>query len=283
MRKTTLISYADRHARVMRHIACHLDARLSLEDLSEVAALSPFHFHRVYRAMQGETTAQTVRRLRLHRAAAALIETERPVARIATEAGYGSVEAFTRAFGADYGLSPAAYRMQRALILPRHTVPLQESTMYEVTLKRFPGARLAVMPHKGSYQKIGGAFEQLSAWMVKHGMFGPETKMIGVYLDDPEAVAEADLRSYAGFSVPGSFNGIDGVEALTLQAGDVAAVVHKGPYAELPRAYAHLYSQWLPSSGREPADQPCFELYLNNPSQVPPTEWLTEVALPLKM
>ena len=102
MRKATLISYADRHARVMRHIADHLDGRLSLEDLSEVAALSPFHFHRVYRAMQGETTAQTVRRLRLHRAAAALIETELPIARISAEAGYGSVEAFTRAFNADY-------------------------------------------------------------------------------------------------------------------------------------------------------------------------------------
>ena len=154
--------------------------------------------------------------------------------------------------------------------------------MYEVTLKSFPGARLAVMPHRGSYQKIGAAFEQLSAWMVKHQMFAADTKMFGVYLDDPDSTPEAELRSYAGFSVPLTFNGADGVEALTLQAGDTATVLHKGPYAELPRAYAHLYSQWLPTSGREPADQPCFELYLNNPSQVPPTEWLTEVALPLK-
>ena len=154
--------------------------------------------------------------------------------------------------------------------------------MYDVTVKSFAGADLVVMPHRGSYQKIGRAFEQLSAWMGSRGLFGPDTKMYGVYLDDPDATPEADLRSYAGFTVPGDFKGGDDVERFTLQAGEIATVVHKGPYAELPRAYAHLYATWLPSSGREPADQPCFELYLNNPAQLPPTEWLTEVALPLK-
>ena len=154
--------------------------------------------------------------------------------------------------------------------------------MYDVTVKPFAGAHLAVMPHKGSYQRIGAAFEQMSMWMAKHRMFGADTKMIGVYLDDPDAVAEADLRSYAGFTVPASFKASDGVEAFTLAPGHVASVVHKGPYAELPRAYAHLYAVWLPTSGREPANTPCFETYLNNPAQLPPTEWLTEVALPLK-
>ena len=72
--------------------------------------MSPHHFHRIYHAMQGETAADTVRRLRLHRAAVELITGELPVTRIARRAGYGSQEAFTRAFKTAYGVPPARYR-----------------------------------------------------------------------------------------------------------------------------------------------------------------------------
>jgi AraC family transcriptional regulator len=57
---------------------------------------------------------------------------------------------------------------------------------------------------------------------------------------------------------------------------------HKGPYAELERAYAWLYGTWLPQSGEEAADRPVFEEYLNNPRALPPQEWLTDICLPLQ-
>jgi AraC family transcriptional regulator len=68
----------------------------------------------------------------------------------------------------------------------------------------------------------------------------------------------------------------------SLAPGRVATLVHKGPYAELERVYRILYEEWLPESGEEADDRPCFEQYLNNPRDVPPSEWLTEVFLPLK-
>ena len=95
--RATRTDYADRLERVFRWLADHLDDTLDLARLADVACLSPYHFHRVYRAMQGETAADTVRRLRLHRAAVDLITGELPVARVARRAGYGSQEAFTRA------------------------------------------------------------------------------------------------------------------------------------------------------------------------------------------
>ena len=62
-------TYLDRIERVRAHIRADLDAPLDLDALAEVACMSRFHWHRIYQAMSGETTAQTVRRLRLARAA----------------------------------------------------------------------------------------------------------------------------------------------------------------------------------------------------------------------
>ena len=61
-----------------------------------------------------------------------------------------------------------------------------------------------------------------------------------------------------------------------------ASVLHKGPYAELERAYRYLFREWLPDSGYEAADFSCFEEYLNDPRETPPGELLTRVHLPLK-
>jgi AraC family transcriptional regulator len=106
----TVEDYAARVERVHAYLAAHLDRDLDLDHLAGVACFSPFHFHRIYHALQGETVAESVRRMRLHRAALDLIEGAMPVARIATRAGYGSQAAFTRAFRTAYGTPPAAYR-----------------------------------------------------------------------------------------------------------------------------------------------------------------------------
>lgn len=61
--------YAARLARVLDHIYDHLDEPLDIQKLAEIACLSPYHWHRIYHAMYGESLPTTVRRLRLHRAA----------------------------------------------------------------------------------------------------------------------------------------------------------------------------------------------------------------------
>lgn len=102
--------YERRLQRVVDHIHDHPSGDLSLDALAEVAALSRFHFHRVYTAIVGETAANTVRRMRLHRAAVALVQGTEAVAIIARRVGYPNQISFSRAFAGHYGLSPAAFR-----------------------------------------------------------------------------------------------------------------------------------------------------------------------------
>src|ERR1041384_7839609 len=81
--------YTQRLERVITWLADHLDEAPDLVRLADVACMSPYHFHRIYRAMQGETAADTIRRLRLHRAAVDLIAGTHPGARIPRPARHG--------------------------------------------------------------------------------------------------------------------------------------------------------------------------------------------------
>jgi len=282
MNKTvTQHSYGIRIERVIRHIWDHLDQPLDLPALADVAALSPFHFHRVYRGFTGETVADTIRRLRLHRGAGDLVQGSAPIAAVAKRAGYGSVAAFSRAFRDGYGTTPAAYRASGRLVQPASSSTEKESSMYDVSIVTFEPLRLAGLRHTGSYMDIGRAFDRLYALAGARGLMAATTRGIGVYYDDPAAKPEKDLVSDACISVPMGALLPDELRVIDLAGGRHAVLHHLGPYAELEKAYAWLYRDWLPASGAEPANRPIFEEYLNNPRELPPAQWRTDVCLPL--
>ena len=270
--------------RVFKWLADHLDDGLDLATLADVACLSPYHFHRIYHSMQGETVTETVRRLRLHRAAVELITGELPVQRIARRAGYGSQEAFTRAFKSAYGVPPARYR---ASFVPIPTAGKPEDAMdstmtYHATIREAAPIRVAALPHHGDYQKIATTFERLGALAGGQNLFRTATRSFGIYYDDISVVPRDALRSDACLTAPDDWTPQGELELREIRGGRYAVTLHVGPYAELERAYKWLYGTWLAQSGEEPADAPCVEEYLNDARTVPPTELRTEIWLPLR-
>jgi AraC family transcriptional regulator len=283
-RVTTRTDYAIRLERVFRWLADHLDDTLDLAVLADVASMSPHHFHRIYRAMQGETAADTVRRLRLHRAAVELITGELPVTRIARRAGYGSQEAFTRAFKTAYGVPPARYR---ASFVPTPTLTRTEDAMdmtmaHQATIRETPALRVAALAHHGDYLNIGSTFERLAAIAAGQGLFGPGTRSLGIYYDDPASTSRDALRSDACLTLPDGRTPGGELQERVIPAGRYAVTLHVGPYAELQIPYTWLYGTWLPQSGEEVADAPCIEEYLNDARVVAPSELRTEIWLPLR-
>jgi len=283
-RLTTRSDYAMRLERVFRWLADHLDDTLDLARLAEVAAMSPYHFHRTYHAMQGETAAETVRRLRLHRAAVELITGELPVPRVARRAGYGSQEAFTRAFRAAYGVPPARYR---ASFVPSPTPKgtedaMDTTTAYHATIRETPALRVAALAHSGDYINIGSTFERLMAMAGGQGLLGPWTRSFGVYYDDPASTPREALRADACLTLPDGKLLSGELQVREIRGGRYGVTLHVGPYAELHFPYTWLYGTWLPKSGEETADAPSIEEYLNDARVVPPSELRTEIWLPLR-
>jgi AraC family transcriptional regulator len=273
--------YLRRFTRVTEYIYAHLDEELDLATLADVAALSPWHWHRIWQAVYGESIAATVRRLRLQRAAADLSQTDRPLDEIWPRAGYASLAAFSRSFKDVYGMPPAEFRRRGS-----HTCfdPPAKGTiaMHDVTIRTIPAARLAVIPHRGSYMQIGRAFETLFGTLAARNLLQPGLCMKGLFYSDPTSVPEAELRSAAGVVAPGGLPIELPLETAELRGGDYAVLRHKGPYSDMKAAYDWLFGEWLVQSGREAADAPVFEDYLNNPRETPPTELLTDICLPLK-
>jgi AraC family transcriptional regulator len=270
-----------RMMRVIDHIHDNAAGDLSLDALADVAAFSRFHWHRVYRAVTGETAAQTVRRMRLHRGAVALVQGMDSVSRIAVQVGYADITTFTRAFSDAYGMPPQAFRDRGELRpFPPQSAP-KGQLMHPVTIRTDPARRLAAVLHKGLYFEINRAFEKLFAAIVVRGQMKDTGLMVGVYYDDPSATPAPDLRSHAGAIVADDIQLAPPLEEVRLPAGRHAVLTYTGPYAGLPAAYDQLYGIWLPASGETPADTPPFEVYLNSPMDTPPEKLVTEICMPL--
>lgn len=275
-------SYEARMMRVIDHIHNAPAERLSLDDLADVAAMSRFHFHRVFVALRGETAAQAVRRIRLFQAAAQLVQTDSAIEDLARTAGYATVPAFSRAFAAQYGVPPGRFREQGQLRPMPATLKTGETKMFDVEIRDLPDRRLASLPHKGDYNSIGHAFERIAMLCSTRSLWPQVEGMLGIYYDDPDAVAKDELRSAAAVIVQADTPIEDPMVEAGVTGGRSAVLTFKGPYAGLREAYLYLYGDWLAQSGAEPRDEPPYEVYLNDPSDTAPDELLTEICLPLK-
>jgi AraC family transcriptional regulator len=278
--------YEARLARVVAYIHDHLDDELDLNRLAEVACLSPYHWHRIYHGFFGETAAATVRRLRLHRAANALLHGGVPIDSISERAGYSSVQAFSRAFQASYRMPPAQFRAEggASMFVPLNDTRSGDTAMHRVDIRRQGAFSVAAVDHQGDYMTIGRDFEMLFHWLSVRNLVDPHARSLGVYFDDPAAVDTHALRSKACCELfdPGAVKFEAPVSRFEIAGGEFAVLTHVGPYAQLCFAYQWLYGEWLPASGRETGDAPVFEIYINDPRETAAAELVTEIWLPVK-
>ena len=105
-RRAMRAEYVARINRVIDHIEANLGSTLALEDLAEVAAFSPYHFHRIFKSMVGENLGAFIRRRRVEKAASLLLSNPaRPITQVALECGFSSPAAFARVFRESFGMS----------------------------------------------------------------------------------------------------------------------------------------------------------------------------------
>lgn len=317
MKSETRTFYAQAVFRAAERIVGGLDEALELESLARAAALSPFHFHRVFRGIVGETPLELHRRLRMERAAWRLLDGEDPITAIAFDAGYETHETFTRSFRTRYGCSPSEFRKRRisdvdgrpdcerppqielAARSGIHFVPgpsgpstfdffngdhimkTNEAQVMNAEITNRPELRVAAVRHVGPYNLISEAFARLGAAAGPAGLLGPESIMMAIYHDDPETTREEDLQSDAAVTIPAGKALPKGLTELQIPAGRYARATYVGPYEGLGDAWARFMGEWLPGSGQRVGDGVSYEVYRNNPSNTPPNELITDMYIPL--
>jgi len=281
--------HLNRIERVCDYIAKHLDEALTLDVLSEVAICSKYHFHRLFKAYMGVSAVQYVQMARLKRASFRLaFEAKYSVTDIAYEAGFESPEAFSRAFSRIFDQTPSQFRTQPAW---QHwhaqyaaQPPMQGESMLDVTVVDFAQREVALIEHKGHPDLVLETASKFIQWRKSTGLSPVDkSETFGVPYSDPSDTPADEFR----FDICGTHQGevpenIFGVKAGVIPAGRCAMAIHKGSHDRIGETVYQLYRSWLPQSGEELRDYPCFFHYLNFVHQVDECDLVTEVYLPLK-
>ena len=277
------LDYVDRINRAVDYVTRNLGQPLRLEDVARAACFSSYHFHRIFRALMGETLASFVKRVRLersvyllsHRKGASLTE-------IALACGFSSSSDFSRCFRGHFGLPPSRFDVERfrqsgrealrASLTPpdeRHSLKSlpagKNPDGFAVTLRNLPARRLAYIrvhrPYEGDH--VVQAIGRLLAWAEARGL--ADGQWLGWQWEDPEIVPLEKCRYDVGLEVPDATSADGEVSITEFPACLIAEVDIAGSIEVELRALDWLYLTWLPSSGYAPAHQPGFEAWNGRP------------------
>jgi len=271
--------YRERVARVVAAIVADPMAEHRLEDLARLAHFSPFHFHRVYSSVAGETTVATIRRVRLALATRLLTQGDQTVAQVGLAVGYESPQAFTRAFGQFAGQSPREFQRQmRAAILD--AAPTCQRTTIDAPPPRIIEhltQPVYALRHRGPFSTIPHTHRRLRA----HAGTRTISSWFGISCGDSDL--PLGFSYHAAAASPDNWP-VDGkeIEELDIPGGLYAVHCLAGPHTRINAALHALYALWLPSSGYEPDDRPTLERYLNSPREVKPAALRTELLIPIR-
>ncbi|MBI5060201.1 AraC family transcriptional regulator [candidate division KSB1 bacterium] len=297
MKESTEQDYRTRLLRVLVHIQTHLDEAIELDQLAAIANFSPYHFHRIFRGMTGESVMDHVRRLRLERAAVMLKLEQDSVTQIAFQAGYETLDAFSRSFGAMFGHPPSEYRKQKSPpAVTRNRIPFsvrgqveldrlpQGESEMDVAIKTIEPITVIFVRASGPYgcPAIGAAWQTLFQWAFPRGLVHGVPKMLGICHDDPEVTPPEKIRYDACLVVDREVTAAGVVGVQTVGGGEFAVAVHKGSYNKLGETYTELCGRWIPNSNYRLRSSAGLEFYLNNPQSTNEDELLTEVCMPVE-
>jgi AraC family transcriptional regulator len=239
---------------------------LLLETLARVSCISPYHFHRIFTSLIGETPDDYISRLRIERAISMMESNpRRPLADIALSNGFVTTSLFNRSFKNYFRISPRSFRMlrreQRNAILEksknRRLLKNQKTDTDEQTdghdricVKYCEPLRVAYVRHIGNYDfRIGLAWARLIRWAKKNRYLNADTEMISVSNDALELTLKGRRRYDACLTVSATVVPRGRIGVMVLPAGLYAIFLFNGRKGELDSFYDHIFRDILPHSG----------------------------------
>jgi AraC family transcriptional regulator len=248
----------------------------SLSELAAAAAVSPFHFHRIWRALTQETVGQTILRLRVEASQELLLAKDASVTETAIAVGFGTPQSFARAFRRQTGRTPTEHRAS-------HISTGKDDRELKVAIEQRGEIIVVALRREGkAYTDLNATFGQVWSWAESGGNLKHLTGIYGIPLDDPVSVPEGELRYDACLAL-GVASAPEPFRVLRLPAGEYGRLRHLGSYDGLESATQYVAGEWLLTSGREPAHFPTFHNFLNDPDQTPVDQLTTDILVPLKV
>ena len=246
------------------YIENHLESDITLEDVAEVAGLSKFHLVRAFSTYSGQSVMRYVRARRLSEAAKRLAVEDCGILDVALVAGYGSHEAFTRAFSEQFGISPSQLQKTRSL----ENIKIVEPIKMDEQLITLPEPRfvdsdtLLIVGLKNRYNEDTSA-QMPAQWQA----FGPHIGHIdnqrgnvafGVLCNSDD---EGKIDYVTGVEVSQFPDKTKNLEGIRISSQTYAVFEHDGHVSDIRRTWKTIFAQWLPEANCALDNAPQLERY----------------------
>lgn len=302
--------YIARINKVMDFVDHHLDEPIRLDTMAEIAHFSPFHFHRIFSLLVGETPADFLFRIRIERAAQYLKDhLDKSIGTISCDCGFNSTAQFSRSFKKRFGMSATEYRSAPKLVLVENGIYYrkndqrlskkpqlklgQEPDLCSVKLKQLilmdtkiniqerPEMNVIYCRHTGAFDQIGIAYEKLMRWAGPRGLVGPDTHGISVYHDDPSVTEIEKVRQSACIQVRQEVKVEGEIGKMQIPGGKYAV----GHFEILAQEFEQAWNSmclWFTESGYEPGEGYSYEYYYNDHSGKPDHRFILDICIPVR-
>ncbi len=298
--------YLKRINRTIDFMEKNIAKEIFLEDLARVSHFSKFHFNRVFHGVIGEPPRQFLLRIRLEKAANLLLSSKREsVSEVAAKCGFSDPSVFSRSFKKYFGISASKWREQESKKCQEDSNSYKDKgdisvyfchenkqlkwksnmeTNKGVKIEQFATMNVAYVrhigPYKGNENLFKGLWSRLFSWSAAKGLLSqPDFKSLVVYHDDPNISCEDRLRISVCVTIPKDFD-VDGeIGKMEVDGGRYAVGRFEIDATQFEEAWGWMFSSWLPQSGFQPDDRPCFELYPQEPVN---GKFIVDICIPVK-
>jgi len=303
--------YITRINRVMEYIEHQINHQINLDSMAQIAHFSPFHFHRIFTVLVGETPANFLQRIRIEKTAQQLKDyPDKTISDIAFDCGFSSVSLFSRTFRKHFGVSAKEYRLFEKPLLVKDGVyyskigqPLSKKSKLIVTqneelctdklkqliimetkviVKKMPEMQVIYCRHTGVFNQIGKAYGKLMQFAGPRGLLqAPNAKTLTVYHDDPSVTEIDKVRQSACLIVTGDVKVEGEIGKMTVHSGKYAIGHFEIDENQFEQAW-NTICLWFTESGYEPGEGCPYELYHNDHTQHPERKFILDICIPVK-
>ena len=282
MKNITYNDYIQRINKVVAYINNHLDETLELKTLANEAALSDFHFHRIFKALKGEAIGGYITRLRLEATARLLRYTALTIEEIAFNIGYETPASLSKAFKKQYGISPTEYRTNKDTYIMKKEIINPDLALKAPKIVTLEPKNLIYVALTGAYGSLdyGKAYEQLWAVIKAQKLFTKGIESICISYDDPKITEGSLQRSDVCLAIHKPATPQEEVSCKTLAGGKYTVFFYQGSYENLSQVYDTAV-RWVIDHQYTLREEPFFEKYLNDARRTPKEKLKTEIYIPI--
>jgi AraC family transcriptional regulator len=280
----------------------NLDSTLSLEIIAKVGFYSPFHLHRIFKAICNETLNSYITRKRIEKTASILLRQKNvSISELSLQYGFNSNSSFTRTFKNFYGISPTEFRKSKtkySKIRQLESKNGQENGLSEeyicninnlinwikmnakIEIKEMPKLDLAFITQIGP-EGLGNAYAKLLKWAAPKGLLKEDSKMATIYHDSFKITEPAKVRMSACLILNEKTEVSGEIGLTTIEKGKCIVGHFEIGIQEFEKSWTGLFI-WMNENGYKKADCNPFEIYNNDFNKHPEKKAIVDFYIPIE-